>query len=223
MNKQIFMNQLESLLSPISAQERELALQYYENYFEDAGEEKEAEVLKELGSPEEVAKIIFDEVEYKEEAIKTETANPEGSVSFEQPVNIIPPENIKVEKKDKTSNTKSIILAITAILWGPIWIGVILVIVLGLIPTVSALVLVFSLLAVIFAVVGIASFVGGLFNLFLIPTFGVSLIGAGLVILALAILFVLLVWLFAAILIPALAKLLAWICVLPFKTKGKNK
>lgn len=99
MNKQIFMNQLESLLSPISAQERELALQYYENYFEDAGEEKEAEVLKELGSPEEVAKIIFDEVEYKEEAIKTETANPEGSVSFEQPVNIIPPENIKVEKK----------------------------------------------------------------------------------------------------------------------------
>lgn len=222
MNKQIFMNQLESLLSPISAQERELALQYYENYFEDAGEEKEAEVLKELGSPEEVAKIIFDEVEYKEEAIKTETANPEGSVSFEQPVNIIPPENIKVEKKDKTSNTKSIILAITAILWGPIWIGVILVIVLGLIPTVSALVLVFSLLAVIFAVVGIASFVGGLFNLFLIPTFGVSLIGAGLVILALAILFVLLVWLFAAILIPALAKLLAWICVLPFKTKGEK-
>ena len=222
MNKQIFMKQLESLLSPISAQERELALQYYENYFEDAGEEKEAEVLTELGSPEEVAKIIFDEVEYKEDVINTEPVLEEKNVSYDQTENIVIADESRTEKNEKTSNVRGIILGITAILWGPIWIGVIITIVVGLIPTAAILVLVFSLLAVIFGVLGIACFIGGLINLFVVPAFGVSLVGAGFVFLALAILFVLFVWLFASIIIPGLARLLAFICALPFKKKEEK-
>lgn len=53
-----FLEKLESLLSDIPSDEREEALQYYMNYFEDAGEENEEEVIKELGSPEQVAAII---------------------------------------------------------------------------------------------------------------------------------------------------------------------
>lgn len=222
MNKQIFMKQLESLLSPISAQERELALQYYENYFEDAGEEKEAEVLTELGSPEEVAKIIFDEVEYKEDVINAEPVLEEKNDSYDQTENMVIADESRTEKNEKTSNVRGIILGITAILWGPIWIGVIITIVVGLIPTAAILVLVFSLLAVIFGVLGIACFIGGLINLFVVPTFGVSLVGAGFVFLALAILFVLFVWLFASIIIPGLARLLAFICALPFKKKEEK-
>ncbi len=58
MNRMQFMRELSHLLSDISEAEREEALEYYENYFEDAGAEREAEVIRELGSPGKVAAII---------------------------------------------------------------------------------------------------------------------------------------------------------------------
>ena len=39
MNRVVFMKQLESLLQNVSPAEREEALQYYNDYFDDAGEE----------------------------------------------------------------------------------------------------------------------------------------------------------------------------------------
>ena len=51
MNREEFLSQLERLLYDIPAQEREEALEYYNGYFDDAGKEKEAEVIQELGSP----------------------------------------------------------------------------------------------------------------------------------------------------------------------------
>lgn len=58
MNKTEFLEQLERLLGDISQQEREEALDFYRSYFEDAGEENEAQVIQELGSPGKVAAII---------------------------------------------------------------------------------------------------------------------------------------------------------------------
>lgn len=58
MNRVQFMKQLEKLLSDISEEERKEALDYYESYFDDAGPEREAEVIRELGSPGKVAAII---------------------------------------------------------------------------------------------------------------------------------------------------------------------
>ena len=52
------MRQLECLLQEIPAAEREEALQYYNDYFEDAGPEKEREVLEALGNPARVAESI---------------------------------------------------------------------------------------------------------------------------------------------------------------------
>lgn len=59
MNQKEFMERLEKLLFRISIEEREEALQYYKNYFEDAGQENEAQVISELGSPEKVAATIM--------------------------------------------------------------------------------------------------------------------------------------------------------------------
>ena len=53
-----FMKELESLLLDIPLDERNEALAYYNGYFDDAGEEQEEEIVKELGSPEKVAVII---------------------------------------------------------------------------------------------------------------------------------------------------------------------
>ncbi len=58
MRKEEFMRQLEALLSDISEEERREALSYYRNYFEDAGEENEERILRELESPEKVAATI---------------------------------------------------------------------------------------------------------------------------------------------------------------------
>ena len=52
MSRWEFMSQLEKLLLYVPIQEREEALQYYNDYFEDAGPEREQEVIASLGSPE---------------------------------------------------------------------------------------------------------------------------------------------------------------------------
>lgn len=58
MRRTDFLNELERLLSDLPEEERREALQYYEDYFADAGEEKEEEVIRELGSPQKVAESI---------------------------------------------------------------------------------------------------------------------------------------------------------------------
>lgn len=63
MNRAQFMEQLKKLLSDIPEEERREALEYYESYFDEAGEEREAEVIRELGSPGKVAAIIKADLE----------------------------------------------------------------------------------------------------------------------------------------------------------------
>lgn len=58
MNRQEFMKQLEMLLSDISQAEQEEALQYYNDYLDDAGIENEEESIGSLGSPAQVAANI---------------------------------------------------------------------------------------------------------------------------------------------------------------------
>lgn len=62
MNRAQFMEELKRLLSDISEEERQEALDYYESYFDDAGEDREAEVIRELGSPGKVAAIIKEDL-----------------------------------------------------------------------------------------------------------------------------------------------------------------
>ncbi len=58
MNRQEFMTQLERLLWDISENDRQDAIAYYNDYFDEAGVENEAKVTAELGSPGKVAAII---------------------------------------------------------------------------------------------------------------------------------------------------------------------
>lgn len=58
MNRIEFMSRLSFLLSDLPENERTEAIQYYEDYLNDAGVENEEEVLKGLGTPEELAASI---------------------------------------------------------------------------------------------------------------------------------------------------------------------
>ena len=58
MTKQEFMYRLAQQLLSLPPEERVCALKFYDEYFADAGEENADAVLRELGSPEEVARTI---------------------------------------------------------------------------------------------------------------------------------------------------------------------
>ena len=58
MSRAEFMRRLAELLADVSPAEREEAIQYYNDYFDDAGAENEQSVIASLGSPEELAKTI---------------------------------------------------------------------------------------------------------------------------------------------------------------------
>lgn len=58
MNRIDFMSRLSLLLSELPENERREAIQYYEDYLNDAGVENEEEVLAALGTPEELAMSI---------------------------------------------------------------------------------------------------------------------------------------------------------------------
>ena len=64
MNREEFMAKLKALLGDIPADEREEALQYYEDYFDDAGADNEAEVIRELESPQRVAAMIKNDLKH---------------------------------------------------------------------------------------------------------------------------------------------------------------
>lgn len=58
MNREEFLSRLTALLQDVPPAEREEAVQYYQDYFDDAGEGNEAGVIAALCSPEELAKSI---------------------------------------------------------------------------------------------------------------------------------------------------------------------
>ena len=97
------MSQLESYLADIPAAEREEALQYYNDYFEDAGAENEASVISSLGSPKEIADNI--KAELKGEAIPT-SANA-GDHAVTKYGQIVPAGEVKTEESAKTESTRS--------------------------------------------------------------------------------------------------------------------
>lgn len=60
MNREEYLRELAYLLQDMSDEERQEALLFYENYFDEAGEENEQKVILELGTPKHLAKIIKD-------------------------------------------------------------------------------------------------------------------------------------------------------------------
>ncbi len=67
MNRIEYMTKLASLLQDIPEVERRDAMKYYNDYFDEAGEENEEQVIREFGAPEEVAENIKADLKGKTE------------------------------------------------------------------------------------------------------------------------------------------------------------
>lgn len=115
MNRIEFMAELESLLKDIPAEERDEAVQYYRDYFEDAGIENEMQIIAELGSPQKVAQTIKEGLRGKNEESSEYRETGYADTRFEYketPANRNVYEN---EKKQEKTNTLIKVLLIIAI------------------------------------------------------------------------------------------------------------
>ncbi|MBO5372253.1 MAG: DUF1700 domain-containing protein [Lachnospiraceae bacterium] len=117
MNRKEFLRQLEELLYDVQESERREAMEYYENYFDDAGPENEAKIIEELGSPRKVAdsikKDLFGENynAYHEQSTQKQQSY-ENHQAFENQ-----------QKENKTQ--RNILIAVIVVLTFPIWIGLV--------------------------------------------------------------------------------------------------
>lgn len=236
MKKAEFMNELARLLQNIPENERVEALNYYEEYFNDAGEENEQNVLEELESPQKVADNIKDGLRANMDArdnMQGSGANSaqqsgaayqngtsyQGSTIYQGNTFY---QNGKPGVSDGLPGWAIALIVIGVILFSPVIIGLI-----GSVIAIAAAVLV-SLFAFVIGVggggialivAGIAMVGSGLFHIISTPFVGIALAGGGLLCLAIGILFIIATVLLCGYAIPAVIKGIIWLCKKPFEKR----
>ncbi len=219
MNRVEFMDRLSELLSDVSETEREEALKYYRDYFDDAGSWNEQNVISELVSPEKVAETIkeglADEVDYE--------CNEANTV--EMPIEVLDAGADDTESDESTTDTKQtfskekkplkfdtgvvIAIAIGCIILSPVILSAVGSI-LSFILTVLAVWLVLSILIAVFpfvlVAVGIAAIVAGIIKFMSDAAIGALLVGCGFIGIGVALIGLVILWLYFFKLMPALFK-----------------
>lgn len=173
MDKYDFIKRLDNALEPLSESERESAISYYKELFEDAGYENESDLIEKLGTPESIAESIIREsgmICQNEEHSKYENTEKEffDESDFTK----------KTVSEEKSSNKTSIWLIILLIIVTfPLWIGVVASafgILVAIIATVFAL-------TIGFAIAGITCFFTGISLIFTSICGGLIVTGIGLI------------------------------------------
>ena len=207
MNRVEFIEQLERLLSDIPKSDKLDALAYYNDYFDEAGAENEAQVIRELGSPDKVAATIKEDLNAfgNEKAEYTERGYEDGREAN----NINTPVIREVSSQEKKRDFPLALIIILVVFASPLLVGLgggALGIILGVLGAifgiiVAVIVSVFAVAIALFAcgvacvVAGAACIVVGLIRAVTSGIEGLVLIGVGGITFALGVLFtILFVW-----------------------------
>lgn len=247
MNRMEFMNTLEELLSDISDSEREEAIQYYNDYFDDAGIENEQEVMDSLDSPRTVAETIksglaenagegeFTEMGYRNAdnaAKKAVIVREEKENDTEETESVydtkIPETSAGKEKSGMSGGTIALIV-ILCIFAAPIVIplvigavGVVLGIIIAVFGTILGLFVAAAATGLALLLAAVVLLAVGIAKLFAAPIAGIGLAGAGLLCGGLGILGLMAgIWIISAFL-PAFCKALGYIFSKIFRRKGEK-
>jgi len=234
MNKLEFMKQLEYLLQDIAEEDKKDAIQYYYDYFEDAGEENESSIIQELGSPERIAAIIradldslleeggeFSESGYSDDRYK----EPKQSLSEYTQVAPTKPQG---EKKDtgKNKSLYKILLIVAAVICIPAILNIFnrgARLVLSLIVSVILLFLFLGISTFAVFISGIGLFVAGIVVVFSDLLMGILFIGIGICLLGIGFLLLALSIWFYKTLVPAIVRSVKRFCTSmnqKLRTKG---
>ena len=241
MNRKEYLERLEQLLIVLPYEEREEALQYYTDYFDDAGVENEEKVIRELGSPEEVAAKIRagyagEYAEYSEQGFEDTRFHENKEIMVDSTGANSDWEDMPKEEqeyggyqKERSQNRPN------ANIWKIIAIVLILLIVSPImIPLgIAGIAVVFAILVAVIAVVfalgvsgfailfaGITIIVAGLAKVFLAPAVGILATGIGCLLLAVGIL---LSWVIISVFIkvvPGVIRSIVNILKIPFRKAG---
>lgn len=215
MNRAEFMRQLEILLQNISPAEREEALQYYNDYFNDAGAENEQSVIAALGTPARVAENIKRDLNgggnnAGDSAGDFEAVRPTSNAQMiRYQGNIAEQEQSKGKGDEKMSTGMIILIVFLCILASPVIFGLgsgVLGTAAGVIVTWFALILGFGVSAVTLFAVMLVLLIFGMIVLFYAPLVGLSLLGAGLICGGVGILCLMLTVAMAGIATPAICR-----------------
>lgn len=201
MNKTEFLSRLRIALAPLPEEERNAAMVYYEEFFDDAGAENEQSVIAEFGLPEELAKSIVEENNRENPAYNQVSENTDYSQNNinapnqnagQYNTNAFNNENTAynynnggynaygsganpppVQQNKQWSNGQIALVIVLLVLSSPIWLGVLG----GIIGAVIGL---FGALIAIIAALGccaIAFLVAGVLSALKEPAVGILLIG----------------------------------------------
>lgn len=162
MNRKEFMNKLTKLLKKLPEEHKREVLEFYEEYFDEAGAENEKSVLEELKSPEHLAAKILAEYAQKHLAINSnldDKNNKENS------------ENLKKSSEQKKLKSKKFIrinafwFGVLAVLSAPITIPLTI----ALLSVLFALSIVVLVLIPVMALMVIALLIAFIFSIFVVP------------------------------------------------------
>ncbi|MDL2295277.1 DUF1700 domain-containing protein [Lachnospiraceae bacterium OttesenSCG-928-E19] len=218
-----FMEQLEGLLRDISADERAEALQYYNDYFDDAGKENEEHIIAELESPQKVAAIIKAELKGASEENSQYSETGYTDTRFEEkdsPANRTAAGEKEPPRRSKGLNLLLIILII--VIGGPIVIplGVGLVAtVFGIVTAFFAVLVSLVIASIAIAVAGIGMICVGIGQLFYTFPVGLAFLGAGLIVFVIGAIATVFSSKLCLVIIPASFRALVNICQRPFRRK----
>ena len=221
MSRKAFMARLDELLADITEAEKDEALSYYEEYFEDAGPENEEEVIQSLGSPEKVAATI--------KAGLSENAQEEGEFSETGYTNSYYDVKDEVATINKRKGLGGIgtggwviilILCLFALpILGPLLLGIAGTI-FGILVAIAAVIFAVLVTGIALVVAAVAMVAAGFATLFATPLVGVALIGAALLVAGIGILIAILGFWVVTKVIPPLLRGLVELIRKPFVRKG---
>ena len=234
MNRIEFMTELAALLQDVPEEERRDAMQFYNDYFDDAGEDKEGEVISELESPRKVAeKIKADILGQQPEKEYTEAGCQENSrtekdmqvkdysyqgYQYESDV------HNDEEKKPWSSNILKVLLIIGIILVGaPVIIPCAVAIVLVAAACIAALFMFFFAIVIGFgaaAIVGVVLVCAGLIAIIPELAVGLALIGTGLILGVVGTIGTVAGVKLCIVVLPGICRGIVWIFRWPFQRKA---
>lgn len=212
MTKQEFLEKLNTLLSDIPKTERDSAIQYYEEYFEEAGIGEADIIPEDMERPEAIAKDIRAGLDNEEQPWEH---------YFEK-------EEHSTDNKQHMDSSKIVLLIILAVFTSPLWASVLLSVAgvgIGIVCTVFGIVVAIIALMASLLLAGITVTIVGAIKLLTVPIAGITVMGIGLILFGIGLLLLLLaIWSFSVV-IPTMFRGIGKIFQRIFgrKEKGVNE
>lgn len=216
MNRVEFMAELSRLLEGIPEEDRLDALNYYNDYFDDAGSENEQKVIEELESPEKVAMKIRAE-RGDIEVVDIKKADSEEAEGGEYGYQYY--QETKEDKPWTSKPLKYLLIAAIILIGCPVIIPLAVALVATVLALVVAAFAVFASIVIVFAavvLVGVVFLCSGIGSLISSGVVGLGIIGLGLIVIPIGLIGTIAGVRLCTIVFPGMIRGIVYICRKPF-------